>query len=462
MRRTLSLCLLAGVTAALSAAAPPSGPAGPPRWDARGVGPLPRMGISCLDVSEDGKEIVVGTIAAFGDPNVLVLDEDGKIVRRYKVGQQWIDSVAFLPGSKEVLALCTMPAGRAGDRVEAFRLTGDQVRPENVNHEGPWFFHYGDHTNHPTMQLARAKNATALLAGNQLVIHRKDKEPVSARLPVSDPDASVSLAVDESGWAVVGTTAREGTKGSGNLLLIDPDNSKKPVWVRHVNKDVEKAPAPEKGRYGTPTLPDGSRAELPQRDEKVWAPLSVAIHSAGGKRLVAAADHQGWQRWVRSSATRKDDNQGLRFVPTKPTITVYDEAGKTVRRFGTDRLGGPFWGATRFSPDAERLDVWTRHWRCRGLAGRPFLPTDEHADTLYGLSVADGKVTPKTEASAISDVAADEKSGGAVASIWNGRLSGGGEWAKGPDGGGPALVRFAPGGKSFFAARWDGTVLGFA
>src|SRR5262249_41437258 len=135
---------------------------------------------------------------------------------------------------------------------------------------------------------------------------RKGKAPVSVRLPVRDPDASVALAVDESGWAVVGTTARESTPG-GNLYLIDPDR-KAPVWVRSVERDVEKAPALEKGRYGTPTLPDGPRAELPQRDEKVWAPLSVAIHSASGKRLVAAADHQGWQRWVRSSATRKDDN----------------------------------------------------------------------------------------------------------------------------------------------------------
>src|SRR5262247_3521041 len=94
----------------------------PPRWDARGLGPLPRMGITSLDVSDDGKEIVIGTIAAFGDPNVIVLNDGGKIARQYRVGQQWIDRVAFLPGSNEVIAVCTMPAGRAGDRVEAFRL----------------------------------------------------------------------------------------------------------------------------------------------------------------------------------------------------------------------------------------------------------------------------------------------------------------------------------------------------
>src|SRR5215467_9272930 len=175
MRRLVMACLI--VCAAVVPAAAQENKGGPPAWDARGVGPLPRMGITSLDVSDDGKEIVVGTIAAFGDPNVIVLGDAGKIVRHYKVGQQWIDNVAFLPGSKEVIALCTMPAGKAGDRVEAFRLKDDQVLPEKIKQEGPWFFHYGDHSNHPTMKLARARHATALLAGNQVVIYRQGKDP---------------------------------------------------------------------------------------------------------------------------------------------------------------------------------------------------------------------------------------------------------------------------------------------
>src|SRR5262249_6985200 len=80
----------------------------PPQWDARGVGPLPRMGITSLDVSDDGTEIVVGTIAPFGDPNVIVLSDAGKVVRHYQVGQQWIDAVAFVAGTRDVLAVCTM------------------------------------------------------------------------------------------------------------------------------------------------------------------------------------------------------------------------------------------------------------------------------------------------------------------------------------------------------------------
>jgi metallo-beta-lactamase class B len=356
----------------------------PPRWDARGVGPLPRMGITSLDIADDGKEFVVGTIAPFGDPNVIVLSDAGKIVRQYQVGQQWIDSVAFVAGTKDVLAICTMPAGKAGDRVEVFRCQGDQVIAEKMSHEGPWFFHYGDHSNHPTLKMARAKNATAVLAGSQLTVYRKDKEPTTLRIPVSDPDASVSLAVDESGWAVVGSTTRQSAPGS-NLFLFDPDQ-RKPFWSRAVNTKVANAPTPEKGQYGTPTLPDGTRKELPQRDEKVWAPLSVAIHASGGKRLIGAADYQGFQRWVRSSATMKDDNQGLRFMPMKPSITIYDESGRIVQRARTDTFNAPAWYDLRFHLDGGKLYAWQHFWASRGLAGKPILPADDNADA-YGVAV---------------------------------------------------------------------------
>src|SRR5262245_24223919 len=92
MRRLLITCLLLCLPTVPLGAQEAKAPR-PPRWDARGLGPLPRMGITSVDVSDDGKEIVVGTIAAIGDPNVIVLDDAGRIVRHYKVGQQWIDDV---------------------------------------------------------------------------------------------------------------------------------------------------------------------------------------------------------------------------------------------------------------------------------------------------------------------------------------------------------------------------------
>src|SRR5262245_43970679 len=159
--------------------------AGPPHWDDRGVGPLPRMGITSLDISDDGKEIAVGTIAPYGDPNVSVLSSVGKLLRQYKVGQQWIDSVAFVAGTTDVLTVCTMPAGKSGDRAELFRCQGDQVVAEKIPHEGPWFFHYGDHSNHPTLKLARDGNATAIIEGNQRNDYRADKAPGSVHNALS-------------------------------------------------------------------------------------------------------------------------------------------------------------------------------------------------------------------------------------------------------------------------------------
>ena len=118
-----------------------------PRWDARGVGPLPWQGVACLDVNEDATRIILGTIAPAGDPNVLLLDGEGCLVRQQSAGQRWINQVA-LGTSDRLHALCTMPAGRAGDMPELFRLTAETVSPEGINwRRGNYadsYFHYGD------------------------------------------------------------------------------------------------------------------------------------------------------------------------------------------------------------------------------------------------------------------------------------------------------------------------------
>src|SRR5262249_16447271 len=216
---------------------------------------------------------------------------------------------------------------------------------------------------------------------------------------------------------VVGTTSRD-RDGSENLYLFDPDQ-KKPVWRRAVDKEVEKAPALEKGLYGTPTLPNGTRKELPQRDEKVWAPLSVAIHSEGKKKRIAVADYQGWQRWVRSSATMKDENQGLRFVPTKPTIKVYDEAGKVVTAFATREFNNLLWCDLKFSANGKELYAWPHHWKTRGIAGHAILLADERTSGLYQLDVAGGKVLAPSPGESAYDVAVDKGlgEGGAITSL---------------------------------------------
>src|SRR5947209_3964181 len=100
---SLSLPLLLGVCALAGEVA---GSGKVPAWDARGVGPLPWQGIACLDVNDDGTRIAVGTIAPPGDPNVIVLDGQGNVIRQARVGQRWLSQVAFGPDGKEVFAVC--------------------------------------------------------------------------------------------------------------------------------------------------------------------------------------------------------------------------------------------------------------------------------------------------------------------------------------------------------------------
>src|SRR6478735_2639988 len=66
-----------------------------PSWNARGVDLLPRQGVACLEVSPDGSQIAIGTIAPAGDPNVIVISADGKLLREHSAGQRWIGQVAW-------------------------------------------------------------------------------------------------------------------------------------------------------------------------------------------------------------------------------------------------------------------------------------------------------------------------------------------------------------------------------
>jgi len=396
-KRLLDMIVFLAATAGIACLAPSSHAQFPPApkpassavpsWDARGVGPLPWQGIACLDVTDDGKLIAVGTIALAGDPNVIVLDDKGKVIRQFAVGQRWINQVAF--DGEDVLAVCTMPTGKAGDHPALFRCSGDEVTEVPLpNHGG--VFHYGDHTNHVTLLLARHNGPPAVLAGNQLIWPTKgEKKPPAATFPLGKDALAVSLAVDGD-YAVVGTAVSDPVN---NLFLLKKGEAT-PVWMRSVNTETAEAPKPEKGLYGRPTLPDGTHEELPQRDEKVWAPLSVALHvGTDGKRRIAVADYQGWQRWVRSSATMKEESLGIRFMPAKPVVTVYDDEGKTVWHYGPQTFGKPFWSDMVFTDNGGRVDASPHFWTCRGLGGRALLIADDEASTTYMLDISNGKAT---------------------------------------------------------------------
>ncbi len=92
----LCLCLCLALAAGCRAPAgedtlqvgKPLGQSLAPRWDARGPLAMPWQGVSCVDMTADGRFVAVGTIAPPGDPQVFLLDESGRLVGQYRVGER--------------------------------------------------------------------------------------------------------------------------------------------------------------------------------------------------------------------------------------------------------------------------------------------------------------------------------------------------------------------------------------
>jgi metallo-beta-lactamase class B len=432
-----------------------------PPWDARGVGPLPRQGIACLNVAADGT-IVVGTIAPAGQPNVFTLDSAGNLLTRHAAGQRWIGEVAVVAKGRPY-ALCTMPAGRADDVPTVF-FCGESIVevPSQLGQSAyPYtVFHYGDHSNHTGTHVARFDKGAVTLYGNRLVwMEQPDSAPAEASFQPPAEAVTVSLAVHRSGTALVGfaVAPARGDEPPCNLFVF-ARNEPKPTWSRPLVDDVGDSARPKNGVYGTPALDDGTRIDLPQHDLPVFAPLSIAVDDAPRLMRIATADYRGWQRWIRSSASGREQNYGTRFVPALPMVTVYDAEGKVVQRFGVEKFSKPTWVDLAFLPGAKQLVAYPHRCACRGLAGQTMLPADDDARTLWLLDVEMGDVRPRELPDAICDVAVGS-TGKIAATCWDGRLylitadqSQAKPLATGCEFGGPALVAAHPSGGFVLAA----------
>ena len=448
MRRVAVVVALLVCLAAASAAQP-KGAGAAPKWDASGVGPLPHQGIACVDMSADGRFAAVGTIAAPGDPNVFLLDAKGRIVAQHEAGLRWIDRVAVGGAGQFLAAVCGTPSGSAGDRPAAFTFAANgtasiKTMPASRG-DNPWFFHYGDHSNHLATPLRSAGGRPVAVVDNRVVWLAAPGGAAGRQVRFARPAGSVvtAFAAATGGQVVVGCSASgtDGKKAPCNLFVVGPDGEA-PLRSRPVCTDAEAAPAMEEARHGPPAPIVGAK--------KVWAPLAVALDAGRGR--VVAADYQGWVR------------RGVRFMPSRPTVHVYDRRGKLIRRFGPEGFAKPFWCELAFSSDGASVLAWPHNWACRGLAGQAILPADEDIRKLHVLDIATGKARAIDLPAAISSVA--HSAGGTTAvACWNGRVylldssfKLAGARAGGPRTGAPCLVRISRDGRRILAAGTDGAV----
>jgi len=427
-----------------------------PSWNARGLGPLPRQGIACLDASEDGRFIAVGTTAAPGEPNLFVLDEAGKIAQSYRAGLRWLSEVMVSKDGSFLAAVSTTPEGTAGDSPRAYGFLrgkelaqlSDRVRFHDL-HIGGFFFHYGDHSDHIPRVLRWAGDHGAIAADDWLhwVSAGEGGIELAGSAPLGE-GVTTAFAASASGRAVVGRFAGTAKSERFRDLLLLERGKPKALWARPPNDDVAPSPEPEKGVYG-PAVP-------PYRDVKVRAPLAVAIHPAGDR--IATADYEGWQRVFRPREGGPEIPFGLRFMPSRPTIHVYGQDGQLIRRVGPETFGETFWCDLAFSDNGQELFIWPHNWACRGLAGQTVLPADERARDLYVLAVESGDLRVRRLPDAIASV--DGHGGRIAAACWDGRLyeqAPQGPW-KASERGGPSLVRAVADGKRTALATASGVL----
>ncbi len=189
-----------------------------PKWDARGTGPLPRQGIAALNVSLDGSQIVVGTIASAGEPNVHVLDRKLDLLKSYRVGQRWIGQVVATKNGSP-FALCMMTTGASGDEPQIY-FCGEQPVIVNGSQGGMSLFHYGEHSNHIGKQLVAYDNGAVTVSDSQVLW--MDSAKPKAKSPFRNLKVT-ALGAHRSGVVVVGGYF-DGPKNADRINLGSSQN----------------------------------------------------------------------------------------------------------------------------------------------------------------------------------------------------------------------------------------------
>jgi len=373
-----------------------------PGWDARGLGQLPWQGIACLDVSRDGKFLAVGTITPPGDPNLFALDEHGKIVSQHRAGLRWVNEVTISNDGHFVAGLSTTPEGTAGDAPRLFGFhhgralaqVSDRFQFRDFR-PGAFLFHYGDHSNHLPRVSGWAGDRW-VVAGDDRLYWLSPSDSTLVQVAHLGQGATTVLAANADGLVVVGRACNTTPPSDRfrSLLVLSPDKPEPLVWSRSYRSDVEPSPKPEKGAYGPPVPP--------YEDVKFLAPLAVAVDTAGDR--IAVADYEGWQRVFHPRDGGPDRPFGTRFMPSRPTLHIFDAEGNSVRRIGPDAFPEAFRCNLTFSTDGLKLLIWPHNWTSRGLGGQPFLPNRKNACTLYVLDIASGVIRTVRFPDAVSSV----------------------------------------------------------
>jgi glyoxylase-like metal-dependent hydrolase (beta-lactamase superfamily II) len=477
--------VVAGPAAAPAAPAPPlrTIPVGTPAAQSRVPDPwrqgvfLRPQAVSALDVSDDGRFVGVTTLAFRHDRNFWLLSGDGK-VRWGRYVQPWAPfQAAVLPGAGAFgVGLAYSRFTDPSPTVSLFQGpdAGETALVDSFWNMGWLRYGQGDwRTGWPVSAvgdlLVRARGSVFTVCSHDgawrlTADGRRQRYPLLYQRPfrmAASADGHVLafgyLAPDV---AKLDDKTRQRLRLPPALLTVGNALTGATLWTIEPMAGARPPPPPPEPAEEFPDLAE----DFNMRPLAV-VPFRVAVSAAanGDGSTTALTEYGGWLRVKRERGIGGwNPPHQAPFCPRqRGWLRVFGPAGREVARAEL-----PADGLFEVSLNRQGDTAWCvpLSWFARGLAGRPWLPADPKADTVF---VYDLRRKAWAAAwrfpDAVSDLAVHPDGANALVSCWDGNA-----YLLGPGGtvqaqvqvGGPARLRWSADGRLAAAGTDDGVVWG--
>jgi glyoxylase-like metal-dependent hydrolase (beta-lactamase superfamily II) len=446
----ISLWTCLGAFAGAADIATIGGPANPSR-----VPPALRQGtfispqaVSAVDISDDGKTVVVGTMAFRHDRNFFVMSAEGGKLLWGRHIEPWAPyEVAALSGDGGAAPAfaAAMAFARQTEPFPIISLFRDeQSREAATIDDVGWdrgLVRYGDGGDWRSGwtvsllgdPLARARGAVFTLWGHDNALRwgaaeAGDDKPARFALPRSRAfrmGASGDGRVLALGYMLPDVknldepTRQRLTPMPGGLVTVVDAASAKVLWSAQPRAEAPAAPPPEPAE-DFPDLADAfnmkPQATIPMR-------LAASVSASADGSRVAVTEYGGWLRVRRERLIGfwSGHGQGISFCPKqRGWLRIFGSDGKPVAEAQLPQEG---LFDVHLNSKGDVAYCVPMSWFARGAAGCAWLPADGgEAHTIYVFDIAAGRWSAAWRfPDAVADFALQPGGDRALVSCWNGR-----------------------------------------
>lgn len=392
--------------------------------------------VSAVDISDDGRQIGVATMAFRHDKNFWLLSDDGQ-VQWGRYVDPWAPFQVAVLGDGE-----TCGVGLAYSRVTDPAPTVSHFRGEkgdetllvdNIWDMGWLRYGEGDWRNGWPASLigdllARAPSADyTIFAHNGAWRFTAQGEQQTYPLLYQRPFRMASSAdghVVACGYLApdaeqLDEKTRQRLRLPPDLLVVRNAITSANLWTAAPLADASQVPRPLDAADELPELATDFNIK-PQQWTPFRAALSVAVDGDGS--TVAVVEYGGWMRikQERGIGTWNPDHQVSYCPRQRGRLRLFYVRGRSLAD-----VPFPADGLFELHLDEQGSTVWCapQAWFARGMAGKAWLPADPNARTVYLYDIPSRAWTRAvTFPDAVSDMALHPSGSQALVSCWNGKL----------------------------------------